>query len=229
MKILIIEDDAIMHKSLRNGLKKLGYATDSAYDGDEAVDLFMLYQYDAVILDLNLPKKDGIEVLNIIRKNNTELAVLILSARSELEDKITGFDGGANDYLTKPFHFRELDARLRSLLRRKFMQNDTVVTHGGVTIDTAKKTVFVSGIQIILTKKEYGILEHLMQNKDRIVSRDEFLDHIWDSDADLFDSTVKVHIYSLKKKLSALLGDDEFIKNSRGLGYFLAGEDKTDA
>lgn len=225
MKILVAEDELSMQKALTKGLKKCGYAVDSASDGEEALELIELNSYDLVVLDLNLPKIDGIGVLQKIRKTDNDLRVLILSARSEVEDKIIGLDTGANDYLSKPFHFKELEARIRALLRRDFIQKDTVLSHGDIKINTAMKLVYVNDRKVGLTKKEYAILEYLFMNKSKIVSTEELIEHIWDSETDLFSNSIKVHINSLKNKLSEYTGNRELIKNTRGLGYTIAEED----
>ncbi len=222
MKVLVVEDDLSLQKAISTGLKKFGYAIDVASDGEEALKCFEVNEYDAVILDLNMPRVDGMDVLKEIRKNNQEIKVLILSARSEVEDKISGLDTGANDYMEKPFHFKELEARLRALLRRKFIQTNTLLSYGELTIDTALKVVHVHQTRIDLTKKEYGILEYLLLNKVKVVSAEEIIEHVWDSNADLFSNSLKVHINSLKKKLAVHLGEKEFIRNTRGLGYFIA-------
>lgn len=225
MRVLVVEDEARMQKALCNGLKKYGYAVDAAGDGEKALELIEINAYDAVVLDLNLPKKDGIEVLKEIRTTNRELRILILSARAAVEDKIIGLDTGANDYLAKPFHFNELDARIRSLLRRAFIQKDTVLAHGDIQIDTALRRVTVSDRQVELTKKEYSILEYLFLHKDRVVGTEELIEHIWDNnEADLFSNSFKVQLNSLKKKLVPHIGDKELIKNTRGFGYSIAKE-----
>ncbi|OZB90984.1 response regulator transcription factor [Paenibacillus sp. XY044] len=224
MRILVVEDEMSLRKALCNGLKKYGYGVDPANDGEHALELIEIYAYDLVILDLNLPKMNGMDVLREVRKTNKQLRVLILSARTEVEDKISGLDAGANDYLSKPFHFKELEARIRALLRREFIQKDAVHTHGNVTMDTALKYVTVNGQRIELTKKEYSILEYFFMNKGRIMSAEELIEHIWDGEANLFSNSFKVHINSLKKKLAKYTGDKVLIKNTRGLGYFISKE-----
>lgn len=158
MKLLIVEDELSLQGALCKGFNKLGYAVDSASDGEEALELYYSSFYDAIILDLNLPKLDGIDVLREIRKEDSKTKIIILSARSEVEDKILGLDMGANDYLAKPFHFRELDARVRALLRRDFSVMSPEITVSGLTVDTSLKKAFYQGREIPLTKKEYGIL-----------------------------------------------------------------------
>jgi len=216
MKILIIEDESTLRKALAKGLGKLGYTVDTAEDGEEALDFYFSNQYNLIILDLNLPKLDGLDVLTEIRKENKEISVLILSARSEVQDKIVGLDMGANDYLAKPFHFNELEARARALLRRDFKTAPTVIVCGDVKLDTALKNVFYNDTEISLTKKEYGIFEYLMLNKGRVISGEELIEAVWESDADSFTNAFKVHINAMRKKLP-----NDLIKNIKGQGYYV--------
>jgi len=216
MKLLIIEDEETMQKILRKGFHNLGYTVDSAYDGEEALDLYFSNTYALVVLDLNLPKLDGMEILKEIRVDNKEIPVLILSARSEIEDKIIGLDEGANDYLAKPFHFGELEARVRALLRRNFKTSNTIIESGDVRIDTATKRVFVSGEEISLTKKEYGIIEHLFLNKGEAITSTELIERVWESEMEDVFNSFKVRLSALRKKLP-----DDFIKNARGQGYYV--------
>lgn len=156
MKILIIEDERDVRNALQKGLKKCGYAIDVAIDGQEALEYYFSNYYDLVVLDLNLPKMNGLDVLKEIRKENEQISVLILSARSEVEDKIIGLDLGANDYLEKPFHFNELEARIRALLRRDFTTKATIKKMNEITIDTGVKKVYVDNNEVFLTNKEYS-------------------------------------------------------------------------
>ena len=216
MKLLIIEDEASLQAALSKGFRKLEYTVDTASDGEEALDLFFSSTYGLVVLDLNLPKLDGMEVLREIRIDNKDLPVIILSARSKVEDKIAGFDGGANDYLAKPFHFGELEARVRALLRRNFKIADTIIEIGTVRIDTAAKRLFVSEQEVTLSKKEYGIVEYLCLHRGETVQAVELIEHIWESEAaDVFNS-FKVHLSKLRKKLP-----EHFIQNARGHGYYV--------
>ena len=216
MKLLVIEDEDSLKKALVKGFKKLGYTVDAANDGEEALDYYFSNFYDLIILDLNLPIIDGMDILREIRKDNKLIPVLILSARSETNDKVSGLDAGANDYLAKPFDFEELDARVRALLRRNFKTIDTIITTDVVRLDTAIRKVFVAEVEINLPKKEYGILEYLMLNKGVVVSGDELAEHIWDDEHDSFINTIKVHISSLRKKMP-----EGIIKNIRGQGYYV--------
>lgn len=216
MKLLVVEDEVSLQTALCKGFGKLGYAVDAASDGEEALELYYSSFYDAIILDLNLPKLDGIEVLKEIRKEDPKTKIIILSARSEVEDKVLGLDMGANDYLAKPFHFRELDARVRALLRRDFSVMSPEITVSGLTVDTSLKRAFYQGREIPLTKKEYGILEYLFINKGSVVSTETLMEHVWDSNADLLSNALKVHINSIRKKLP-----EDIIKNVRGQGYYV--------
>ena len=216
MKLLIIEDEKALRNALVKGFANRGYAVDSASDGEQALDFFFGNSYSLIVLDLNLPKVDGLEVLKEIRKENDEVPVLILSARSEVDDKILGLDKGANDYLAKPFHFKELEARARALIRRDFKTADTVLKSGDLTLDTALRRVYCKDMEISLTRKEYGILEYLMLNRGRVVSGEELIEAVWESDADTFSNAFKVHINAIRKKLPV-----DILRNLKGQGYYV--------
>lgn len=223
MRILIVEDEAELCDALAEGLELDGYAVDRCYNGRDAHELLMVEPYDLVVLDLNLPGMDGMDVLQEIRKVNQELKVLILSARGSVSDKVQGLDNGANDYLAKPFAFEELEARIRSLLRRNFVQENTVLVWETISLDTAKRTVWVSGRQISLTKKELAILEYFMLHPTRVISQEELMEHIWNMEADRFSNAVRVHIAMLRKKLKQELAYDP-IATRIGQGYYLRRE-----
>ena len=216
MKLLVIEDELSLQNALIKGFRKLGYTTDAAGDGETALELYFSNLYSLIILDLNLPKLDGLDVLQEIRKENTDIPVLILSARNEVSDKINGLDTGANDYLAKPFYFNELEARVRALLRRNFRTAPAIIICGDVKLDTALKKTFRSDAEIPLTKKEYGIFEYLMLNKGRVISGEELIEAVWESDADIFTNAFKVHITAIRKKMP-----DNLIKNIKGQGYYV--------
>lgn len=221
MKLLLVEDEEDLAAIISKGLKKSGYAIDNAYDGEEAVSLYEINEYDLIILDLNLPSMDGLEVLKVIREKDIYTKVLILSARSDIEDRVIGLDMGANDYLIKPFDYKELEARIRMLLRISFTQKSTVLICGDLKIDTVSKTVYLGHSSLLLTKKEYEILEYLFLNKDMVISAEQFIEHVWDSEADLFSNSLKYHIHSIKKKMNELGCNVEYIKNIRSQGYIL--------
>ena len=221
MKLLLVEDEVLLSKSIAKGLRKLGYIIDCAYDGEEAIDLYELNNYDLMILDINLPIINGMDVLKYIREKDTELRVIILSARNTVEDKIKGLDNGSNDYLTKPFDFMELEARIRSLLRQDIICKNSILKSGKLSINTATRKAYINNIRIDLTKKEYSILDYLMHNMDRVVSAEELIEHIWDSDIDLFSNSFRFHIHSLRKKIEIAGSSDEYINTIRGQGYMM--------
>ena len=220
MKVLIVEDEIDMVNALKRGFKKNGIAVDTATDGNEASYLAAVNDYDVIILDLNLPYKDGLEVLREIRERSQTQKVIILSARSSVPDKVLGLDMGANDYLAKPFDFMELEARVRSLARRGFTQQNTIIAIHGFILNTADKVVLYQNAPVGFAPKEYAILEYLALNKGRVVSSEELIEHVWESDVDLFAVSTKVHISNIRKKLAALCGI-EIIKTVRGSGYMI--------
>lgn len=220
MRILLVEDEKKLSASIVKGLTNAGYAVDAAYDGEEALYEYEVNEYDLIILDLNLPKKDGIDVLREIREKDNEMKVLILSARTKVDDRILGLDEGANDYLIKPFDFGELKARIRNLLRREFVQKPQDLTLNGLTVDTKAKRVLYQAQEIMLTRKEYGILEYLMLHKNQIISAETLTEHVWNNEFDPFSNSFRYHIHSLKKKISAASGLD-FIKTVWGQGYII--------
>lgn len=219
MRLLIVEDEEDLLFALKKGLKQEGYAIDLAVDGEEAILLLQQNQYDAVVLDINLPKMDGFAVLESLRKENNETSVLILSANSEVDDRVHGLDLGANDYLVKPFHLKELKARLRALLRRKFVSLDNVLQFGGLSMDLLKRKVIWNDINIAFTVKEFAVLEYLMINHDNYISSERLIEHIWNEEGDLFSNSIRVHIYSVRKKLSQSTGFHNIIENLPTEGY----------
>ncbi|MFO3665298.1 response regulator transcription factor [Anaerococcus sp. ENR0831] len=218
MRVLVVEDDLDLINLLEEGLTMYGYAVDKASDGDQAIEMAYIENYDIVILDINLPKKDGFEVLDEIRKFNQEVNIIMLTARSDIDDRVKGLDFGANDYMVKPFDLKELDARMRALLRRKSVTESTILEAGNMKFDTASREAFVDDQKINLTQKETGILEYLFLNKERFVSSEELIDHVWDSNADSFSNSVRVHMSSLRKKIKELSGENK-IQNVIGKGY----------
>lgn len=220
MRILLVEDEKKLSASIVKGLSNTGYAVDAAYDGEEALYGYEVNEYDLIILDLNLPKKDGLDVLREIREKDNTIKVLILSARTKVDDRILGLDEGANDYLIKPFDFGELKARIRNLLRMEFVQKPQELMLGGLQVDTKAKRATFDGQEVILTRKEYGILEYLMLHIDQIISAEELTEHVWNNEFDPFSNTFRYHIHSLKKKLTTVSGK-EFIKTVWGQGYII--------
>ena len=220
MHILIVEDERALCDTIVRSLRRLAYSVDFCYNGNKALELIEVERYDLILLDLNLPGADGMTVLRTLRETDHETRVLILSARSEVTDKVDGLDAGANDYLAKPFHLAELEARIRSLTRRQFTQHDVVLSCGDLAFDTKARTASVAGQVLTLTRKEIGILEYLLLNKGRPVSQEELIDHVWDNSVDNFSNSIRVHISSLRKKLRAALGYDP-IRNRIGEGYVM--------
>lgn len=224
MRILVVEDEIDLQEAIAEGLRIEGYAVDTCSNGEDAYELAYVENYDLVILDLNLPKMDGLKVLEKIREENNELKVLILSARSSVNDKVKGLDIGANDYLTKPFEFAELEARIRNLLRRKFVQENSLLSCGNINIDLSKRTAFVGEKELLLTKKEFALLEYFLLNQEKVVSQEELIEHVWDGNADSFSGAIRVHIATLRKKMKVLLDYDP-IRTKIGEGYFITKND----
>ena len=222
MKLLIVEDEIDILKALKTGLQEEGYAVDITCDGEEALDFLIFNTYDLVVLDINLPKVDGYEVLKKLRETDINTRVIIVSANREIEDRIKGLDLGANDYLVKPFDFLELKARIRALLRREFASKPTIIKDGNLSIDLATHKVTYKEKELSLTLKEYSILQYLVKNKGKIISSEELINHIWDENADPFTTVVRVHIYSLRKKLTTA-SDKNLIQTIKRVGYLFEG------
>ena len=220
MRILVVEDEQELCDAVGEGLTLDGYAVDKSYDGEEACELILVENYDLVILDLNLPGMDGMDLLKEVRLHNAEVRILILSARSSVSDKVAGLNLGANDYLAKPFAFEELEARVRSLLHRAFVQQSSLLQYGSLTLDTIKRTASSDGQVLPLTKKELALLEYFLLHTGKVVSQEELLEHVLNMEADSFSNAVRVHIASLRKKLKAAAGD-ELIRTKIGEGYYL--------
>lgn len=218
LRLLIVEDEKQLCDTIAKSLYAAGYEVDTCYDGDEALDYVLTEEYDLIVLDLNLPGRDGMDILRELRQDNDETKVIILSARSQIADKVEGLDAGANDYMEKPFHLQELEARIRSLTRRKFVQEDVCVRCGAIRFDTKKREAYAKDALLSLTRKESGILEYLLLNQGRPISQEELIEHVWDASVDSFSGSVRVHVSSLRKKLKSVLGYDPII-NKVGEGY----------
>ncbi|KAF1243472.1 DNA-binding response regulator [Streptococcus agalactiae] len=220
MKILVVEDEWDLLQSLSEGLRLSGYIVDTETDGEEAERLVYVESYDLIILDINLPKKSGFSVLEDVRKYNKEVNIIMLTARSDVDDRVSALDMGANDYLLKPFYFEELEARVRSLLRRKSVQQDSQISCGSLRFDTSNRKVMIEDEELSLTRKEFGILEYLLLHKGRYISSEELIEHVWEGDSNSFSGTVRVHIASLRKKLKQALNYN-IIHNVIGKGYII--------
>lgn len=220
MRILIVEDEKALANNLRRGLSEEGYSVDVAYDGEEGGFMAETEPYDLIILDIMLPKKDGIAVLKNLRKEGIKTPVLMLTAKDAVSDKIRGLDSGADDYITKPFDFDELLARVRSLLRRKGEVKSAVITIADLVIDTAGHQVKRGGKEIPLSAREYALLEYLAYNKEKVVSRTDISEHIYDYDFDLDSNIIDVYINFLRNKIDKGF-DKKLIHTIRGAGYIL--------
>ena len=220
MRLLVVEDEKKLNELITKKLKKEYYGVDSCFDGEEAIRYVKGTEYDAVILDIMLPKLDGFEVIKRIRAKKNKVPILLLTARDNIDDKVKGLDYGADDYLVKPFIFEELMARIRVLLRRNSGNADNVVTIANLKVDLDAKTVFRDDLLIKLSGREYSILEYLIRNKGKILSRERIEDHIWNYDYEGGTNVIDVYIRYLRKKI-----DDSYtpklIHTIRGLGYVL--------
>ena len=217
MRLLVIEDDRDLNRQIVSALEQAGYAVDKALNGEEGQFLGETEPYDAVVLDLGLPKKDGISVLESWRKAGRTMPVLILTARDRWSDKVQGMDAGADDYVAKPFHMEEVLARLRALVRRAAGHASSQFSCGPVQLDTKAGRVLVDGNPVRLTSHEYRLLAYLMHHAGRVVSRTELIEHLYDQDFDRDSNTIEVFVGRLRKKL-----DVEIIQTIRGLGYLVA-------
>jgi two-component system OmpR family response regulator len=220
MRLLVVEDDPDLNRLLVNALKEGGYVVDSARDGEEGHFLGETEPYDAVILDLGLPKMEGVAVLQKWRKAGKTMPVLILTARDRWSDKVAGFDAGADDYVTKPFYTEEVLARIRALLRRAAGHASSELECGPVRIDTRAAKVTVNGAVVKLTSLEYRLLAYLMHHQGKVVSRTELVEHLYDQDFDRDSNTIEVFVGRIRKKLGV-----NVIETMRGLGYRLSPPD----
>ena len=216
MRVLLVEDDADLSRQLKGALADAGYAVDHAADGEEAHYLGDAEPYDAIVLDLGLPKMDGATVLERWRRDHIQTPVLILTARGAWSDKVAGFDAGADDYLTKPFHTEELLARLRALLRRSAGHASPNLECGALRLDPRAARASIDGEPLRLTSLEYRLLHYLMMHQGRVISRTELVEHLYDQDFDRDSNTVEVFVGRVRKKI----GSDR-IETARGLGYRL--------
>ena len=219
MRILVVEDDPDLNRQLNNALSEAGYAVDTAADGENGYFLGDTEPYDVVILDLGLPKMDGISILEQWRRAEKKFHVIILTARDRWSDKVAGMDAGADDYIAKPFHMEELLARVRAQLRRSAGQARAELECGPLRLDTKTARVSCNGQLIKLTSHEYRLLAYMMHHNGRVVSRTELVEHLYDQDFDRDSNTIEVFIGRLRKKIPV-----DVIKTVRGLGYRLSDE-----
>jgi two-component system OmpR family response regulator len=216
VRLLVVEDDRDINRQVVTALEEAGYVADKAFDGEEGGYLGENEPYDAIILDMGLPKADGVTVLQNWRRAGVKTPVIILTARDRWSDKVDGFDAGADDYVTKPFHMEELMARVRAILRRAAGHASSQISCGPVTLDTRSGRVFVDGNPVKLTSHEYRLLSYLMHHTGRVVSRAELTEHLYDQDFDRDSNTIEVFVGRLRKKLAV-----DLIQTVRGLGYLV--------
>lgn len=222
MRILVVEDEHRIANSIKKGLEQESHAVDVAYDGNGGYDLAATEDYDIIILDLMLPGLGGIEICRELRKNKIHTPVLILTAKGQIEDKVKGLDSGADDYLLKPFSFEELLARVRALSRRPKSALGIILKTGDLSLDPKLFEVKRGEVQIKLSSKEFSLLEFLMRNSGKIVSKDQIIAHVWDYDADVLPNTVEVYIKSLRNKIDLPFKNKKpLITTVRGFGYKL--------
>ena len=220
MKILVVEDEKDLNRVITKHLKKNNYSVDSCFDGEEALDYISHGEYDLIITDIMMPKIDGYGFIKQLRNDKNSTPIIMLTAKDSLDDKILGLDSGADDYIVKPFEFDELLARIRVLMRRDYGFATNIIQVDDVVLDISKKLVTRSGESIVLTGKEYEVLEYLFKNKTGIISREQILNHVWDYDYEGASNIIDVIIKNIRKKLD--VGSKKpIIHTKRGLGYFV--------
>lgn len=214
MRVLVVEDEHKIANSIKRGLEQESYAVDVAYDGEEGYDLASSETYSVIVLDLMLPKMDGMTICKKLREEGNHTPILMLTAKGELGDKVEGLNSGADDYLVKPFAFAELVARIKALSRRPKEGLGTVLSAGEISLDSVSFSVKLKGEEVTLSKKEYSLLEYLLRHKGKIVTKEQIISGIWDYEADVLPNTVEVFIGYLRNKIGK-----DVIKTVRGFGY----------
>lgn len=220
MRILVVEDEHKLASVLQRGLEEHGYAVDAAYDGEEGLALAGAEPYDLLVLDVMLPGMDGVQVCRALRSARKNVPVLMLTARDTVDDRVAGLDAGADDYLVKPFAFRELLARVRALLRREAGHKDPVLRVADLELDTVSHEVRRAGTSIDLTSKEYAVLEYFLRNPNRVLTRTQIAEHVWDYDFMAMSNVIDVYIGYLRQKLGDT-GEPRLLRTIRGTGYQL--------
>lgn len=224
MRILIIEDELKLSNNIKQGLIESGFAVDQAFDGEEGQYLTESEEYDAVVLDVMLPKIDGVSLCKELRKKQIKTPILMLTAKARLDDKVEGLDAGADDYLTKPFEFAELKSRINALLRRSHNQAETVITIGDLVVDPKSHKVERNNEAISLTAKEFAILEFLARHKGEVMTRTQILEHTWDYNFDTMSNIVDVFIATLRKKVDGN-SKKKLLHTVRGVGFKLSEQE----
>ncbi|MFH0864082.1 MAG: response regulator transcription factor [Candidatus Gottesmanbacteria bacterium] len=222
MRILIIEDEHKIANSIAKGLEQEYFAVDTAYDGSEGYDMASTEDYDLIILDLMLPKIDGITICQKLRQEKIHIPILILTAKGELDNKIEGLNAGADDYLVKPFAFEELLARVKALMRRPKNSLDSILNYQNLKVNTYSYEVSRNETQINLTRKEFALLEYLLRHPDTILTKEQIISHVWDYESDILPNTVEVYIGYLRNKVDKpFTKEPPLIQTIRGFGYRL--------
>jgi DNA-binding response OmpR family regulator len=221
MRLLVVEDELDIAHAVAKGLRQQGYAVDVAYDGEQGWKLAEVNEYDLLILDLNLPEMDGLELCRRLRASRPSLLILMLTARSLPDERVTGLEQGADDYLVKPFYFAELTARIRALLRRDMRVRTPLLQFKDLKVDPTARVVWQDNHRLELTSKEFGILEYLLRHQGEIISQETLLEHVWDMQANPLTNTVRVHINSLRRKLEDVAEMPRYIETIIGQGYRL--------
>jgi len=217
MKLLLVEDEESLRRPVKYFLERNNFTVDEAGDGQEALDMIGMNEYDCILLDLNLPEVDGIEVAKKIREDGNIVPIIMVTARSQVYDKLKGFTQGADDYVTKPFDLKELVARINAVIKRSSTNKEENLTFGDYTVFPERNLVTdKKGKEISLSNKEMGVLQYLLRSKGEIISSEVLLEHVWDREIDMFSETVKTHIKTLRKKIDPA---KKYIKTVRGKGY----------
>jgi DNA-binding response OmpR family regulator len=225
MRVLVIEDKHKVANAIKKGLHRESYAVDIVYDGIEGYDLASVEQYDMIILDIMLPRMDGIEICKKLREHHIHTPILMLTSKSQIEDKVTGFNSGADDYLTKPFAFAELLVRIKALTRRPKSSIGTTLSVGDLIIDTNNYEVKRAGQKIRLSNKEYALLEYLVRHKNKVVTKEQAINHVWNYDADVLPNSVEVYIKHLRTKIDDPFPNSPLIHTVKGFsGYKISEE-----
>jgi heavy metal response regulator len=223
MRILVVEDEKKVASFIKKGLEEEGYAVDVAADGEEGLAIALACVHDLIILDIRLPKMDGLRVLQALRQDHVTAPVLLLTVRATIEDKVLGLDAGADDYLTKPFAFQELVARVRALLRRRAETEPTILRISDLTLDPARRTVTRAGEKIDLTPREFALLDYFMRNSGRVLTRTMIAEHVWDYSFDTSTNVIDVYVNYLRRKIDSRRAP-KLLHTVRGVGYVLKAE-----
>jgi two-component system copper resistance phosphate regulon response regulator CusR len=223
VRLLVVEDESKVASFIKKGLEEEGYAVDLAADGELGLAMALERVHDLIILDIRLPKMDGLRVLQMLRRDKITTPVLLLTVRATIEDKVLGLDAGADDYLTKPFAFQELVARVRALLRRRAEAEPTVLQVGDLSLDPARRTVTRGGVKIDLTAREFALLDYFMRNPGRVLTRTMIAEHVWDYSFDTSTNVIDVYVNYLRKKIDAER-EPKLLHTVRGAGYMLRAE-----